>query len=280
MGMRTPSSMLEGTAQGGQIERPFKQPVYVPDWLRGTSIFATLTTFILKDFARSPWIWLNIVGVGIAHLLSFGSAPDRGAFFSVTYLSTLVLAALDTAGIFSRANHPHTYPILARRVSKSTYVAAGLLSAWIVGILTFGLAALAVFIRYSVLAPVNNVQWLDLSTLLRGILPVAVGLACMVGLMALVANFVSPFGVRLLVLAVITLGVMAFDPRTFPIENLRPFVEVIPPLLAPLVGALHFATDTQPDTVARASLLVVSAYATTIIGVVWWLSSRREIVIE
>jgi hypothetical protein len=123
-------------------------------------------------------------------------------------------------------------------------------------------------------------QWLTPNVLLGGILPVAVGAACVVGVMALIANFVSPFGVRLLVLGIIALGVMAFDPRSFPVENLRSVVAVMPPLLAPVVGAIRFASDVQPDSVARASLLVVAAYATTLGGLVWWLSSRREIVIE
>ncbi|MEO5954005.1 MAG: hypothetical protein ABIQ44_16200, partial [Chloroflexia bacterium] len=123
-------------------------------------------------------------------------------------------------------------------------------------------------------------QWLTLGVLVSGALPVAVGTACVVGLMALISNFVSPFGVRLLVLGIIALGVMAFDPRSFPIENLRSLVAVMPPLLAPIVGAIRFATDVQPDAVARASLLVVAAYATTISGLVWLISSRREVVIE
>jgi hypothetical protein len=157
-----------------------------------------------------------------------------------------------------------------------------MLASWLVGIMVYALSALLVYARYVTFAPASPIrtEWLNLGTLVSGSLPVAVGLACVVGLMALVANFVSPFGVRLLVLGVIALGVMAFDPHSFPIENLRPLIEVMPPLLAPLIGALRFATDAQPDAVARASLLLVAAYATTIIGVVWWLSTRRDIVIE
>jgi hypothetical protein len=282
MGARPLNRPLEGRSTEGITESAFKQPLYVPNRLRGASVFSTLTAFLLRDFARGPWLWLNLVGVLLTHLIFFGNAPNRAAFFAVTYITTLVLAALTTGSIFSRANHAHTYPILARRISKTTYVAAGMLASWLIGILAYGLAALLVLLRYGVFVPDGSTppEWLNPGTLATGSLPVAVGVACVVALMTLVANFVSPFGVRLLVLGVIALGVMAFDPRSFPIENLRPFIQVTPPLLAPLVGALRFATDTHPDSVARASLLLVAGYTTTIIGLVWWLSSRREVVIE
>jgi hypothetical protein len=278
--MKVGNSAPASPGEGELTERAFKQPLYVPGWLRGATVFATLTTFLLRDFARSPWIWVNLVGVGITHLLFFGNAPDRATYFAVTYVSTLVLAAFTTGGIFSRTNHTHTYPILARRVSKATYVAAALVASWIASMFAYALSALAVWVRYGLLAPDNSLQWLTPLELAKGSVPIAVAAAFVAGLMALVANFVSPFGVRLLVLGAIALGVMAFDPRSFPIENLRPAIALMPPILAPLIGALHFATDAQPDAVARASLLVVAAYATTIIGLVWWLSARREVVIE
>lgn len=280
MDARPQARSSQSLAEGGLTERAFKQPLYVPSWLRGATMFWTLTAFLLRDFLRSPWLWFDLLGVGVTHLFFFSSTPDRTAFFTVTYFSTLILAAMTTAGIFSRANHPHSYPILARRVSKTTYVGSALLAAWIVGILTYVLASALVYLRYGMLVPEGPPDWLNAGTLVSGSLPLVVGLACVTGLMALVANFVSPFGVRLLVLGVIALGVMAFDPRSFPIENLRGMVAVMPPLLAPIVGALRFATDAQPDSVARGSLLVVAAYATTIIGLVWWISARREVVIE
>lgn len=263
-------------------ESAFKAPMHVPEWMQGTTIYGTLASFMFRDFMRSPIFWVDIVGVVLAHLLFFGNAPDRPAFFAISYFSTLLLAILTTAGIFSRANHPHSYPILARRVTKPGYVAAAMLVAWLISLLAYVLAALLVYLRYVVLIGQGSVapEWLTPGVLIMGILPVGIGAACVVGVMALIANFVSPFGVRLLVLGIIALGVMAFDPRSFPIENLRSFVAVMPPLLAPIVGAIRFASDVQPDAVARASLIVVAAYTTTICGLVWWLSSRREIVIE
>lgn len=255
-------------------------PLLIPAWLRGTSTFATLVSFFLRDFVRSPWVWFNLVGVGLAQLFFFANTPSRDSFFSVTYVTILLLSALTTAGIFSRANHPATYPILARRISKTGFIAAGMLTAWIIGMLTYVLATLLVLLRYKLLATGGGPDWLTPGTLVLGSLTIAVAATFAVALLTLLSNFVASFTVRMITLAVMTISVMAFDPRSFPIENLRSFMARIPPLFAPVIGAIQYAATDQPDTVARASLLTVAAYATTLIGLVWWLSARGEVVLE
>ena len=258
----------------------FRAPLLMPAWWRGASAFLTLLLFFLRDFVRSPWVWFNVVGAVLSHLFFFANTPSRDSFFSVTYITTLLLSALITAGIFSRANHPHTYHILARRISKTTFVAAGMFAAWIIGMLTYVLAALLVVLRYKLLATEGGPDWLTLSTLVIGSITIAVGAAFAVALMTLLSNFVSSFTVRMITLAVMTISVMAFDPRSFPIENLRTVMARIPPLFAPVIGAIQYAASADPDTVARASLLTVAAFATTIIGIIWWLSARGEVVLE
>ena len=220
------------------------------------------------------WAWFS------AHLFFFANTPSRDSFFSVTYITTLLLSALTTAGIFSRANHPHTYHILARRISKTSFVAAGMFASWIIGLLTYVLAALLVVLRYKLLAGDSGPDWLMLNTLVLGSITIAVGALFAVALMTLLSNFVASFTVRMITLAVMTISVMAFDPRSFPIENLRPLMARIPPLFAPVIGAIQYAAGADPDTVARASLLTVAAFATTIIGIIWWLSARGEVAVE
>ncbi len=259
---------------------PFRAPLLIPAWWRGASTFVTLLFFFLRDFVRSPWVWFNVMGVVLFHLFFFANTPSRDSFFSVTYIATLLLSALTAAGIFSRANHPHTYLILARRISKTTFVAAGMFAAWIVGVLTYVLAALLVVLRYKLLASDAGPDWLTLSTLVLGSITIAVAALFAVALMTLLSNFVASFAVRMITLAVMTISVMAFDPRSFPIENLRPVMASIPPLFAPVIGAIQYAASADPDTVARASLLTVAAFASTIIGIVWWLSARGEVAVE
>lgn len=259
---------------------PFGAPLLIPAWWRGASTFLTLLFFFLRDFVRSPWVWFNVAGVVLAHLFFFADTPSRGSFFSVTYTTTLLLSALTTAGIFSRANHPHTYPILARRISKTTFVAVGMFASWIIGILTYVLAALLTMLRYKVLVSEGGPEWLTPGTLALGSITIAVAALFAVALMTLLSNFVASFAVRMITLAVMTISVMAFDPRSFPVENLRPVMASIPPLFAPVIGAIQYAATPEPDTVARASLLTVAAFATTIIGIIWWLSARGEVAVE
>jgi hypothetical protein len=279
MATNQPTSKVISDLKGATADS-FRAPLRTPAWWRGASAFVTLLFFFLRDFVRSPWVWFNVVGVVLFHLFFFANSPSRDSFFSVTYITTLLLSALTTAGIFSRANHPHTYHILARRISKTTFVAAGMSAAWIIGMLTYVLAALLVALRYNVLASDDGPDWLTPSTLVLGGITIAVGATFAVALMTLLSNFVASFTVRMVTLAVMTISVMAFDPRSFPIENLRPIMARIPPLFAPVIGAIQYAGSADPDTVARASLLTVAAFATTIIGIIWWLSARGEVAVE
>lgn len=279
MATKQPTSKVISDLRGATAD-PFRAPLLMPAWWRGASTFVTLLFFFLRDFVRSSWVWFNVVGVVLDHLFFFANIPSRDSFFSVTYITTLLLSALTTAGIFSRANHPHTYPILARRISKTTFVAAGMFASWIIGMLTYVLAALLVVLRYKVLASEGGPEWLTPSTLVLGSITIAVAATFAVALMTLLSNFVASFTVRMITLAVMTISVMAFDPRSFPIENLRPVMARIPPLFAPVIGAIQYAANADPDTVARASLLTVAAFATTIIGIIWWLSARGEVVVE
>ena len=81
-------------------------------------------------------------------------------------------------------------------------------------------------------------------------------------------------------LGILAIFVMAFDPRTFPLPFLTPFIERMPPVLAPILGALHFATDPSPDSLAIASVAILAAYTSTILSIVLGCSTRREIVLD
>jgi hypothetical protein len=97
-----------------------------------------------------------------------------------------------------------------------------------------------------------------------------------VSLLALLSNFVAPFGLRLVVLAIVALMVMSFDARNFLIEQLRPVVQYLPPFVAPVAGALRFATDQALEPLSIVSLVMVSAYAVALLAIVLWLTARRE----
>ncbi|MEO8288080.1 MAG: hypothetical protein ABI670_16755 [Chloroflexota bacterium] len=254
---------------------------YVAPWWRGGSVFWALMWFILRDFLRSPWLALNMLSLAGVQLFLLGPDPSRSQFFSVVYLVTLLLAGLNTMGIFSRANSAQTYAILARPVSRGNYTTASMLAAWLVSIAGYVVTVVLAYLRFGPqMHQASDPGWFTLSTFLAASIPIVVGVTFAVSLMALLSAFVAPFFVRLGVLAVIVLLVMAFDPRSFPIEAARPLVDKIPPLLGPIAGALRYAIDSPPDAIAIASVIILAAYTTTLLALVLWLSSRREVELD
>jgi hypothetical protein len=253
---------------------------FLPARMRGISIFFTLVWFVVRDFFRSPWPVVNAIAIVITQLFLLDSEPARARYFGIVYLLMLALAALNTMALFSRANHPHTYSVLARPVTRTTYVAATMFAAWTVSMLAYLAMSLLTYVRFG--PPFNSSwsAWLDLTTYLGASVAVVVGLTFAVSLLSLLSAFVTPFGLRLLILAIIAFFVMAFDPRSFPLPFLSPYIEHVPPMLAPIAGALRFATDTTPDALARASVIILAAYTSTILALVLWLSTRREIVLD
>jgi hypothetical protein len=257
-----------------------EQPTFVSARLRGTSLMFTLVGFVIRDFLHSPWFFLNTIAIGFAHLFLLGPQPTRAGYFGMVYLMMLALSAVNTLAIFSRANGPHTYPVLARPVTRTGYVAATILAAWTVSLLAYLAMTVLVYLRYGPPLNAPSLDWLGPTTYLGASVAVVVGVIFVVSLMSLLSAFVTPFWLRLFFLTIIALLVMSFDPRTFPLPFLSPYIEHVPPILAPVVGALRFATDDIPDALARASVIILTAYSSSILALVLWLSARREIVLD
>ncbi len=252
----------------------------VPGWLRPFSLFGTLLGFVIRDFFRSPWAVFNVLAIIFLQFFWPEANPTRAQFFSLIYLFMLAISALNTMAIFSRANGPQTYPILARPVTRTAYIVASICAAWLVSALTYLVLTALAFLRYGPPFQTPAPDWLGFSAYLSASIPMVVGIAFAVSLMSLLVAFVAPFWVRFLALAIIAILVMSFDPRNFPVPFLQGFVEKIPPLLAPIAGALRFATDTPIDALSFVSVVILAAYTSTCLALVLWLSTRREIVLE
>jgi hypothetical protein len=246
---------------------------------RADAPFGPLFWFAWRDYMRSPWLWINLVVLMVVQFFLLSNTPTREEFFGTVYLVTLLMGAINSAALFSRADHPQTLPILVRPVSRVAYTGALWLIAILVTVGGYMVTLLGVLLRHGPpLQPIDPVNaWMQ-NTLVfvTGTLPMIAGAALAVSLLALLSNFVAPFGLRLVVLAILALMVMSFDPRNFLIEQLRPIVQYLPPFVAPVAGALRFATDTVMDPLAVISLVMVSAYAVAILAIVLWLTSRRE----
>jgi hypothetical protein len=253
---------------------------------RGPLVFWTLLRFVLSDYARSPWLPINLLVVALVHLLLFTYSPDLSHFFGVEYAMALVLGGVNAAALFSRANRPETYPILARPVPRASFVGALMLAAWLLTVLAHLISSAAVAVRFGGLlglqaggAP-SATLWRDVLAYLNGSLPVVAIGALAVSLVAMLSSFVSPSGVRLGLLAVLAVLVMSFDSRNFPIEQLRPYLQQLPPMLAPAAEALKYATEPSPDQVATLSLMLVGVYALVLTAAVLLISSNRELTLD
>ena len=241
--------------------------------------FGPLFGFALRDYLRSPWLWVNLVILMVVQFFLLAEPSTREEFFGTVYLVTLLVGALNSAAIFSRADDAQSLAILVRPVSRVAYVGALWLIAMLVTLGGYLLTLAGALLRHGPpLQPLNSAnEWMQNPLVfLTGSLPVLAGAALAVSLLALLSNFVAPFGLRLVVLAIVAIMVMSFDPRNFLIEQLRPIVQYVPPFVAPIAGALRFATDPATEPLAVISLVMVSAYAVAILTVVLWLTSRRE----
>jgi hypothetical protein len=250
--------------------------------LRGLAVFFKMLSFVLRDFFRSVWALFVLALLVAIHLLLFNESPTRGHFFGVQYASTLLVAGIAAAGMFSRANRAEMYPILARSLSRVTVAGALMLAAWLVSVGAYLLSSAALLIRYGSWfegnAPIE--RWLDVPTFLYGTLPMlAIGVLA-VSVVALLSTFVSPSVLRLVLLALMALLIMSFDNRNFPIEGIRPALQALPPVMAPVAGALRYATDVSRDTVAVVSLAMLAGYAFFLALAVLLLSAARETVLD
>ncbi len=247
-----------------------------------SALFFKVLSFILRDFFRSVWV-LVLLGVLVAfHILFFNASPTQSHFFSVQYAFVLVVAAIAAGAMFSRANRPETHALLARPVSRASLTGAIMLAAWLVTVAAYLISTAAVLIRYSSLFGDNVAlsAWADAPTLLYGILPMLTIAVVAVGVTGLLSTFVSPSILRLVILTLIAVLIMSFDNRNFPIEAIRPALQALPPVLAPIAGALHYATEPVRDNLATVSLGMLAGYAFFLVLIVLWLSSSRETALD
>lgn len=250
--------------------------------LRGPAIFFKALNFVLRDFSRSTWLLLIIGVVVAAQILLFNESPSRSHFFGVQYAFTMLVAGIASAALFARANRPEIYPILARPISRVALTGALMLAAWLIAVVAYVTSTLAVFLRYGPLFSSTSsvMSWLDLPTLMYGALPMLAISLVAISVAALLSTFVSPSLLRLFILSLIALLIMSFDNRNFPIEAIRPALQALPPVLAPVAGALQYATELARDPLAVVSLAMLAGYAFLLVLAVLWLSSTRESVLD
>ncbi|MDQ6693273.1 MAG: hypothetical protein M3014_02490 [Chloroflexota bacterium] len=249
-----------------------------------TAVFWTLCRFFLSDFSRTGWVLLPIIILAGVHTLFFSQyRSDQTHFFGIEYSTMLLLAAITTAVLFARANRAETYAILAKPVSRVVLTGAILFASWLIVLLCHIVSTAIEWLRFGPLfAPPGapDVSWRTPLIYAEGTLAVMVAAAFSVALVALLSSFVSPPGVRLSMLVILAALVMSFDNRNFPIESLRPIFQQFPPVLAPLAGALKYATQSPPDSVAIISLAMLAGYTFLLIVATLLTVAGRDLVLD
>lgn len=242
-------------------------------------VFWKLVRFTLSDYFRTGWPLLNLAMFVAVHTLFFTYKSGQSHFFGVLYVATTLQAALTTAAIFSRSARAETYALLARQVPRASYVGAVMLAAWLVATLTYLLSVAVDVVRFS--EWLTGVPWFDWQTpenYAIGSAPVLLAAAFAVCLVTLLSSFVSTSAVRLGIMTLLALLVMSFDSRNFPVEAVRPWLQNVPPVLAPLAGALKFATE--QDTVAVVSLGMLGGYTLLLLVAALSLAGGRELILD
>ncbi len=268
------------------MEATAQQPVAPPQTSapaiqarRNPPVFGQLVRFTLRDYWRTAWPFLNLAILVAVHSLFFKYQSGQGHFFAVEYAATAGLALLSTAVVFARAGRAESYAILARQVPHAVYTGALMLSGWIiagVGYLLSTLFDVLYFSRW--ITGQAPLEWRTPTNYLMGSIPVLVAAAFVVCLTALLSSFVTTSAVRLGIMATIAVLVMSFDSRNFPVDILRPYLQLVPPVLAPVAGALKFATE--PDNIAVVSLGLLAGYTFLMAAAAIVMSSNRELILE
>ena len=265
------------TPQATTAAHPQRAPRIAPR--ANPPVFWKLVRFALSDYFRTAWVFLNVAVLVGVHALFFKYPSGQSHFFGIEYAATMLQAALTCAVMFSRSNRAESYAILARQVPRASYVGAIMLAAWLVAVLAYALSALFDLVYFSEWVTGQPLQaWQTPANYALGSVPVLVGGAFAVCLVTLLSTFVSTSAVRLATMTLIAVLVMSFDARNFPVEAVRPFLQNIPPVLAPLAGALKFAVE--QDNIATVSIAMLGGYTLLMLVIALVLSGTRELILD
>lgn len=255
---------------------------------RGVSAFPHLFRFFMRDFSRSSAPIGLLIILLAADFLLFAGTPNRRELFTGLYIVTALAAIFSAAVFLSRANRHETHAIVARPISRASFFFALLFCSWLVAMIGYLLSALATIARFGGWLSTGNAEtvttplsyFTDPSVLLSSSVTMMALSAFVVGLASLLSPLVASAEARLVALVSIALLVMSFDSRNFPIVALRPLLEQLPPVLAPIAGALKYATDAPADNVAATSLLILITYAALLWLVATWIFTTRDLTFE
>jgi hypothetical protein len=240
------------------------------------------TGFTLLEYLRSARILIELIAMlafFFVFLRRWGQGIDAQYFFTVTGVFTLVLTLYTNSAIIGLGDRPQSYIILARRVSRSSYLIGLYLTtvAIIAGI--YGLICIGT-------AVYNPPIDLDMTGWALGTLPLLLNVGIMSALLLMLSPLVFPSGWRLFILGLIA---VAFSSNFIGGPMLQSLPSIAERILRsaqtilswPLVPAFRGFALALSRNYSGPALLVIAAQISlliAILGLALYAFARRDLI--
>lgn len=241
------------------------------------------TGFTLLEYIRSGRIVIELIitlVVFFVFLRRVGLGMNAEYFFSVMGVFTPALTLYTAAAFIGLSDRPQGYVLLARGVSRATYLLGTFLAIVTTVAGSYGLLCIAV-------AALNRPGDLNLIGWMLGTLPLLLNIGLLAALMIMLSPLVFSTGWRLFVLGLIALAfssnfiggtMLASIP-----EALRAILRAAQAILGgPLVPAFYgfqlAVTRDYATPTALANLLAQASLLISILGLAIYSFSRRDII--
>lgn len=240
------------------------------------------TGFTLLDYGRSGRILIELIAVMaffFIFLRRWGQGINGEYFFTVVGIFMLVLTFYTTSAVIGLGDRPQGYVVLARRLSRSSYLIGLYLATLCIVMGIYGLVCIATAIH-------NPPFDLSLRGWVLGTLPLSLNAGILTALLMMLSPLVFPSGWRLFVLGLIA---VAFSSNFIGGPLLASLPEVVQRLLQsaqtilswPLVPAFSgFALSLSRDYSGSAPVILLAQLSllAALLGLALYAFSRRDLI--
>jgi ABC-type transport system involved in multi-copper enzyme maturation permease subunit len=241
------------------------------------------TGFTLLEYVRSGRVALEIIATLVAYfvfLRRVGLGMNAEYFFSVTGIYTPALTLYSTAAFIGIGDRPQGYVLLARGVSRATYLLGIFFSALVIVAGSYGLLSI-------LSALFNRPPDLDFGGWLLGTLPLLLNIGLLSALMLMLSPLVFTTNWRLFVLGLIALAFSSNFIGGTLLESLpetaRTLLRAAQAILGgPLVPAFYgfqlAVTRDYTAPTAVANLVAQGSLLISLLGLAIYSFSRRDLI--
>ncbi len=244
--------------------------------------FLRLILFIFLDYYRSARIVIELIATSIFFLIFLRSgtrAIDAEYFFTVSSIFIFGLTLYTMSVMLNLSDRPHGYVLLARRLSRASYLLGFYSTGLVILISAYILMSLATILLHQ---PVG----LTVGNWLLGTLPLFLNVSLLGALMLILSPMVVSSGWRLLILGLIALafssnfiGHPILDTLPTTVTNVLAGVQTI--LSWPLVPAFSgFALTLSRDYSGSALVILIAQVSllVTLLAVAVYAFAQRDLI--